>query len=90
MIRLGLRLAVAGGKEAITRLALIAIAVAIGVGLLLTTLGSLNAFEAQNERYAWLETGYPGAEQPAGAASSDESRSIRCGGCCVPTTSKAS
>ena len=73
MIRLGFRLAVAGGKEAITRLALIAVAVAIGVGLLLTTLGSLNAFEAQNERYAWLETGYPGAEQPAGAASSDAS-----------------
>ncbi len=73
MIRLGLRLAVACGKEAITRLALVAVAVAIGVGLLLTTLGSLNAFNAQNERYAWLETGYPGAEQLAGAASPDES-----------------
>jgi hypothetical protein len=72
MVRLGLRLAVAGGKEAITRLALIAIAVAIGVGLLLTTLGSLNAFKSQNERYAWLETGYPGAETPSGVTSSSE------------------
>ncbi len=70
MIRLGLRLAVAGGKEAMTRLALIAIAVAIGVGLLLTTLASINAFNAQNERYAWLETGYPGAQAQAGVSAS--------------------
>jgi hypothetical protein len=72
MIRLGLRLAVANGKEAITRLALIAIGVAVGVGLLLATLASLNAFNAQNERYAWLNTGTPGAEQPVDAASPDE------------------
>jgi hypothetical protein len=72
MVRLGLRLAVAGGKEAITRLALIAIAVAIGVGLLLTTIAAINAFNAQNERYAWLETGYPGAETPSGVTSSSE------------------
>lgn len=70
MIRLGIRLAFAGGKEAITRLALIATAVAIGVGLLLTTIATMNAFSAQNERYAWLETGYPGAEPAAGATSS--------------------
>lgn len=69
MTGLGLRLAVAGGKEAIGRLALIAVAVAIGVGLLLTTLGSINAFGAQDERYAWLETGFAGAEAPPGAAS---------------------
>lgn len=63
MIRLGLRLAVAGGREAITRLALIAIAVAVGSALLLSTLAAINAFDAQNQRYAWLETGYgvPGA-----------------------------
>jgi len=70
MIRLGLRLAVAGGREAITRLALIAIAVAIGVGLLLTTLASINAVNTQNARYAWLETGYIAAGAP-GAASVD-------------------
>ena len=68
MIRLGLRLTLAGGREAITRLALIAIAVAIGAGLLLTTLASLNAVNTQNARYAWLETAYSGSNAPAGAA----------------------
>jgi hypothetical protein len=67
VIRLGLRLTFAGGKEAITRLALIAIAVAIGSGLLLATLAGLNAVNAQNARYAWLETGYTGSNAPASA-----------------------
>jgi hypothetical protein len=62
MIRLGLRLTIAGGREAITRLALIAIAVMIGVGLLLATLAGLNAVNNQNARYAWLETGYTGSK----------------------------
>ncbi len=73
MIRLGLRLAVAGGREAVTRLALIAIAVAIGSALLLATLASINAFSTQNQRYAWLETGYAGTAtaQPADETSAD-------------------
>jgi hypothetical protein len=58
VIGLGLRLTVAGGKEALTRLMMIAIAVAIGVVLLLTTLAGLNAVNSQNARYAWLETGF--------------------------------
>ncbi|MFI5896164.1 FtsX-like permease family protein [Actinoplanes sp. NPDC051513] len=57
MIRLGLRLALAGGREAIVRLAIIMVAVAIGTGLLLSTLAGLNAVQNQNERYAWLNTG---------------------------------
>jgi len=61
VIGLGLRLALAGGREAITRLALILIAVAVGVGLLLSTLAGLNAVNNQNARYAWLETGYTGS-----------------------------
>jgi hypothetical protein len=61
VIRLGLRLTVSGGREAITRLALIAVAVAIGVALLLATVAGLNAVNAQNARYAWLETGYTGS-----------------------------
>lgn len=65
MIGLGLRLTVAGGKEALTRLTIIAIAVAIGVVLLLTTLAGLNAVNSQNARYAWLETGYTGSDAPA-------------------------
>ncbi len=64
MIRLGLRLAVSGGREAVTRLALIAVAVAIGVGLLLATLAGLNAVSTQNARYGWLETGYTASDAP--------------------------
>ena len=36
MIRLGLRLVLSGGREAITRLVVLAVAVGLGVGLLLT------------------------------------------------------
>lgn len=65
MIRLGLRMTVAGGREAITRLTMIAVAVAIGVTLLLTTLAGLNAVNNQNARYAWLETGFTGPNASA-------------------------
>ncbi len=68
MIRLGLRLTLSGGKEAAARLVMIALAVAVGVGLLLTTLAGLNAVNAQNARYAWLETG---TDAPAAAAGTD-------------------
>lgn len=70
MIRLGLRLTVAGGREALTRLALIAVAVMVGVGLLLATVATLNAVNAQNARYAWLETGYQGSNAPAATSTS--------------------
>src|SRR4051794_41570876 len=62
MIRFGLRLTLAGGREAATRLVLVSVAVTLGVGLLLTTLAGINAVHAQNDRYAWLETGAAGAE----------------------------
>ncbi|GIM97402.1 FtsX-like permease family protein [Paractinoplanes toevensis] len=70
MIRLGLRLALAGGREAVLRLAIIVVAVAIGTGLLLSTVAGLNAVQTQNERYAWLNTGVvdtdgPGTADPA-------------------------
>ena len=68
MIRLGLRLAVAGGREAISRLALITLAVAVGCALLLATLATSNAFTAQNDRYAWLETGFQGSSSDSPAA----------------------
>ncbi|KAB1944370.1 FtsX-like permease family protein [Micromonospora sp. ALFpr18c] len=58
MIRFGLRLAVAGGREALTRLLVIAAAVAVGSGLLLTTLAGVNAVNAQLTRYASM---YPNA-----------------------------
>jgi len=56
MIRLGLRLTVSGGREAITRLIIVATAVGIGVGLLLTAVAAVNAVNAQNASYAWLDT----------------------------------
>ncbi|MEU8390251.1 FtsX-like permease family protein [Micromonospora sp. NPDC048843] len=58
MIRFGLRLAVAGGREALTRLVVIAAAVAVGSGLLLTTFAGVNAVNAQLTRYASM---YPSA-----------------------------
>ncbi|TDC27794.1 ABC transporter permease [Micromonospora sp. 15K316] len=56
MIRFALRLSLSGGREAAIRLAVIATAVALGVGMLLTTLAGMNAVGAQNQRYAWLNT----------------------------------
>ncbi|SIM84428.1 FtsX-like permease family protein [Micromonospora cremea] len=64
MIRFGLRLAVAGGREALTRLIIIGTAVAVGAGLLLVTLAGLNAVNAQLTRYASL---YPSASAEGGA-----------------------
>jgi hypothetical protein len=57
VIRLGLRLTVGGGREAVVRLIIIAAAVALGSGLLLITLAGINAVTSQNDRYAWLGTG---------------------------------
>lgn len=70
MIRLGLRLTLAGGRESLGRLVLIAVAVAIGVGLLLGTLAGLNAVNKQNARYAWLETGFAGSDSSTSQQSS--------------------
>jgi hypothetical protein len=57
MIPLGLRLVVGGGREAITRLVVLAIAVGLGVGLLLTAVAATNAVTAWNSRHAWFWTG---------------------------------
>jgi hypothetical protein len=64
MISLGLRLVITGGREAVTRLIILAVAVGLGVGLLLVTVSGINAVNAQNDRYAWFLTGNPGV--PAG------------------------
>ncbi len=66
MIRLGLRLAVSGGREAVVRLVILAVAVGLGVGLLLTALSATNAVKTQNGRHAWLYTG--NSNVPAGHA----------------------
>ncbi len=57
MILLGLRLAVNGGREAITRLVVLAVAVGLGVGLLLTAVAATNAVTSWNNRHAWFWTG---------------------------------
>ncbi|NUU20126.1 MAG: ABC transporter permease, partial [Streptomycetaceae bacterium] len=57
MIRLGLRLTLGGGREAAVRLVVTAAAVALGVALLFLALAGINATDAQNSRYAWLNTG---------------------------------
>jgi hypothetical protein len=56
VIRLGLRLTLATGREAIIRLVAIAAAVALGVGVLLVSLAGINAVHAQSTRTAWLNT----------------------------------
>ena len=64
MIGVGLRLVFNGGREAVTRLVVVAIAVGLGVGLLLTTLAATNAVAAWSNRHAWQWTGT--AYVPAG------------------------
>jgi hypothetical protein len=66
VIGLGLRLVVNGGREAITRLVILTIAVGVGVGLLLTTVAATNAAVTWNNRHAWFWTGT--SSVPAGPA----------------------
>ena len=70
MIRFGLRLAVAGGREALTRLVIIAAAVALGVGLLLATLAGVNARQRADHpvRLAVPQTPVDAAGGDAGSA----------------------
>ncbi|AGZ44935.1 FtsX-like permease family protein [Actinoplanes friuliensis] len=63
MIRFGLRLTLAGGREALVRLVVIAVAVALGVGMLLTALAGAGGVTTQNDRYGWANSAFaPGAE----------------------------
>jgi len=65
VIPLGLRLAVSG-REAITRLVILTVAVGLGVGLLLTAVAAINAVSTWNGRHVWFWTG--SAWSPAGPA----------------------
>ncbi|MEW9551053.1 FtsX-like permease family protein [Nonomuraea sp. NPDC050783] len=60
-VRLGLRLALRGGREAAVRLALVAAAVAAGVAVLLSTLSLFNAFQDVAGRPCWECTTGPAA-----------------------------
>ncbi|MBX7554924.1 FtsX-like permease family protein [Streptomyces sp. NPDC004232] len=67
MIAFAFRLAVSGGREVLARLVMIAAAVAIGVGLLLSTFASMNAVERTNQQQVWLDTGAAGRTEQASA-----------------------
>jgi hypothetical protein len=66
VIGLGLRLVLSGGREALTRLVVLAAAVGLGVGLLLTAVAATNAAVTWNNRHAWYWTGT--ASAPASPA----------------------
>jgi hypothetical protein len=57
VIGLGLRLVIGGGREAITRLVVLTVAVGLGVGLLLTAVAATNAVTTWNNRHDWFWTG---------------------------------
>ena len=84
MIGLGLRLVINGGREAVIRLLVLAVAVGLGVGLLLTAVAATNAVTTWNNRHAWFVTGT--ASVPAGPG---RRASPRCGGTPAVTPSTA-
>jgi hypothetical protein len=57
VIGLGLRLVISGGREAVVRFLVLAAAVGLGVGLLLTAVAATNAVTTWNNSHAWLWTG---------------------------------
>jgi hypothetical protein len=57
VIPLGVRLVISGGREAITRLVVLVVAVGLGVGLLLTAVAATNAVITWNNRHDWFWTG---------------------------------
>ncbi|WP_300614101.1 FtsX-like permease family protein [Trebonia sp.] len=61
MVRLGLRLTLRSGREALVRLAITAAAVAVGVALLLGVLAEYHAFQANANQACWSCTGGDGA-----------------------------
>jgi hypothetical protein len=53
MLRLGLRLTLRSGREALARLGITAAAVAVGVALLLGVLAEFHAFQANASQPCW-------------------------------------
>ena len=76
MFRLGLRLTLRSGREALVRLLVTMTAVALGVAVMLAVLADFNAFQATNAKPAWEATAAmatpaasrPGAGTPAAPA----------------------
>jgi hypothetical protein len=65
MFRLGARLSLTGGREGRARLVVTAIAVAIGVTILLAVLADFHAFQTTNNRPFWEGTGTSLTTAPA-------------------------
>jgi hypothetical protein len=68
VIRLGLLLVISGGREAVTRFGVLAVAVGLGTGLLLTAVAATNAVTTWNNSHAWLWTGTSAVPQGSAAA----------------------
>ncbi|HXX89180.1 MAG TPA: FtsX-like permease family protein [Acidimicrobiales bacterium] len=71
MIRLGLRLTLGSGREAVLRVLAVAAAVALGVALLLAVLAGVNGLQAQTDRGSWLDTS---PQSPASTPASSTSQ----------------
>ena len=56
MYRLGLRLTLRSGREALVRLLVTAAAVAVGVAIMLAVLADFHAFQVTNNRPSWEST----------------------------------
>jgi hypothetical protein len=65
MLRLGLRLSLQSGREALIRLVLTAVAVGIGTALLFCVLAEYHAFQISNNRQCWECTQGPGSNGTA-------------------------
>lgn len=77
MYRLGLRLTLQGGREALVRLLLTAFAVAVGVTVLLAVFADYNGFEKTSNRQCWECTqAAPGHPSPASSELWDYSENI--------------
>src|SRR5688500_7983169 len=63
VIRLGVRLAVSGGRESVVRLVLTALGVAIGTTLLLLSAAADPAIRAHQRGEAWQHTGRDRSER---------------------------
>ncbi len=70
MFRLGIRLTLQGGREALIRLVLTAVAVAIGVGLLLSVFADFHAYQVSSGRPCWECT------QPAASGGSTANKEL--------------
>ena len=68
MFRLGARLSLSSGREALTRLIVTSAAVAIGVAIMLAVLADFHAFQVTNSRPYWEGTQATAASQRSTAS----------------------